>query len=116
MGVARGEASRESDHREKFRDPAFHLVLMQAVNVQHFFQSLLHRESGVQRGKRVLKDELDLSRERAVVAVLAQSHGLSVDLERSRGGCFEANQESRQRGLSTPALSHDAEGLTSLEG
>jgi hypothetical protein len=83
MGVPRREAAGEPDHGEQLCDALRFLTLMQAVHVKDLFEGALHRKSRVKRREGILKDKLDLSRTRSIVATLSHSHGLTINSERS---------------------------------
>ena len=82
-GYLAREATGETHHGEQLCDALRFLTLMQPVHVKNLFQGALHGESRVERREGVLKDKLDLSRERSIVAALAHSHGLTINVERS---------------------------------
>jgi hypothetical protein len=64
---------------------------MQPVHAEDLFERALNSKSRVKRREGILKDELDFSRERSIVAALAHSHGLTVNIERSGGRRFESD-------------------------
>ena len=76
----------------------------QPMDTNRFRHDPAHRPTGVQRGKRILKDHLQPRRAAARVA--------AVEPHRSRTRPGEACDDSRERRLPAPALADKTEGFS----
>ncbi len=84
------------------------------VNAQRLADDRAHRTARVQRGVRILKDDLHVAPERSQLAPRPAGDVLPVVDDLPAGGLDQASDEARESRLPAAGLTHQSERLSSL--
>jgi hypothetical protein len=85
------------------------------VDVQRLADDVLHALARVQRGVGVLEDHLDLPPQLEPARAIGARHVLARELDLTRGGPEQAEDELAERRLARARLAHHAEGRAGLD-
>lgn len=105
------------DEVEQLFDPLGSLATRYSVRMdsERFTDDVPHRHTRIQRGIRVLKDDLNVTTQFAHRRSREIRHVASLEGDRARRRRLEVYQQTPQRGLAAPRLSDDTECLARIE-
>ena len=110
-GAPPRQLAAEPDGRECIGDRGRPLLAVaDSIAIQRLAHDLLHAPRGIQRGERVLVDELEMTTDAAEVGVAAPVHRSPVHDDLAGVGLLEAEQQPHGGGLARARLAHEGVG------
>src|SRR5205823_13123660 len=107
----------QADEVEQLADssPARGRVELRLVNAQRLLDRLLDRAAAVQRGERILEDDLHLPAQPPKLAGRQRRDVDAVEEDAPGRRPIEPQQEACERGLAGAGLADEAEGLAAAD-
>ena len=117
VGVTIDVLGVEPHQVEQLLDPFAALVAWHDVGVdeERLTDDVTDRLAWIQRGVRVLEDDLDVAAQLAHLRTLGVGDVLAVEDDASLGGLLQGDEQPSQGGLSTPGLTDHTQGFTGVE-
>ncbi|CUJ66849.1 Uncharacterised protein [Achromobacter ruhlandii] len=86
-----------------------------AVDQQRFHDGIAHRHARVERGERILEDELDVAPQRLHGAAAQRADVLAVELDRAALALDQLQQRTAGGGLAAAGFAHQRQGLAGIQ-